>query len=235
MPRDLRHQQSLRDFDLPENAGRCCQSTNTRSILPNASRTSSIADNSIPRARIAPRFCRCRVISAGVVESVTLATESLISLQKKLLRTNNRSPNCRQPIPASPPVKPLRLQRSVRIRHHIPDAKISIKLIECRRSKRTIRRSTQRNTAIETLHQGNSRAKRRFRSVRKIIQRRRASTGMRSENPRLFIQRSTRAPILKNQRRNCTESLAKKPNDLCRPPASTNAVMRELLKVVSAL
>src|ERR1051326_9097167 len=63
-----------------------------------------IADNSIPRARIAPRFCRWRVMSAGVVDNVTFAIESSIWLQKKFPRTKSRSPNFCNPTPASPPV-----------------------------------------------------------------------------------------------------------------------------------
>src|SRR5689334_5818783 len=46
----------------------------------------------------------------------------------------------------------LSLQRSIRIRHHIPDAKVAIKLIERRRSERMISRRTQRKSVIETLH-----------------------------------------------------------------------------------
>ena len=60
-------------------------------------------------------------------------------------------------------------------------------------------------------------------------------TGIRFENPPPLSQRSKRAPKLKSQDLIRTESLAKNPNDLCRPPASTKAVILELLNVVSAL
>src|SRR6185436_4788131 len=58
----------------------------------------------------------------------------------------------------------LSLQRSVGIRHHIPDSKIAIQLIERRRSKRPISSRTQRKTVIETLHHRDSWTERRFRA-----------------------------------------------------------------------
>ena len=55
-------------------------------------------------------FFRCRVISAGVDESVTLATASWTSFQKTLVLTERRPSGRRASAPASTP--PMRSARS---------------------------------------------------------------------------------------------------------------------------
>jgi hypothetical protein len=63
------------------------------------------AETSTPRERVNPRFCRCRVISCGVMLRVTLATGLSTSAQKKFPRRRNLPFAAFAPTPASPPVR----------------------------------------------------------------------------------------------------------------------------------
>src|SRR5215213_4512409 len=71
----------------------------------------------------------------------------------------------------------LRTQISIRVGHDISHTKVSVKLIERGRAKRSVRRSTHFNTLVEALRQPHTRAKRRFRSIRKAVERRSTNHG----------------------------------------------------------
>lgn len=58
---------------------------------------------SSPRVRVRPRFCLCRVMRAGSTDSVTLATVSWRSIQKRLARSRARSERAAR-APASTPL-----------------------------------------------------------------------------------------------------------------------------------
>src|SRR6185312_6472159 len=66
--------------------------------------TRNSPSNSAPRERVRPRFWRWRVMSEGVVDTVTFSIGSTISLQKNVLRKLSLRFKANALRPASPPV-----------------------------------------------------------------------------------------------------------------------------------